>query len=292
VEIIVYFLPVDICYRGELQGEKLTESIKIAFIGGGNMGEAILSAVLDKHLATVQSITVSDVSPERRQYLKQEYNITVTDDNRQAVAGVDIVVLAIKPQNLAEVMSELKGTLAPEQLVLSIIAGARIDTICQGLGHRAVVRAMPNTPAQIGRGMTVWTATEGVTEQQSELTASILGVMGHEIAVDSEDQIDMATAVSGSGPAYLFLFVEALVNAAVKLGLSLEMAHELVLTTILGSGHLIEESDREPAELRRMVTSPGGTTAEAIRELEQGNFSDLIARAMKAAYERAKKLGS
>ena len=288
----MYFLPVDICYRGELQGEKLTESIKIAFIGGGNMGEAILSAVLDKHLATVQSITVSDVSPERRQYLKQEYNITVTDDNRQAVAGVDIVVLAIKPQNLAEVMSELKGTLAPEQLVLSIIAGARIDTICQGLGHRAVVRAMPNTPAQIGRGMTVWTATEGVTEQQSELTASILGVMGHEIAVDSEDQIDMATAVSGSGPAYLFLFVEALVNAAVKLGLSLEMAHELVLTTILGSGHLIEESDREPAELRRMVTSPGGTTAEAIRELEQGNFSDLIARAMKAAYERAKKLGS
>jgi pyrroline-5-carboxylate reductase len=266
--------------------------MKIAFIGGGNMGEAMLSAVLGKHLVTVQSVTVSDVSPERRQYLEQQYDVTVTDDNRQAVAGADVVVLAVKPQNLAEAMAELKGTLAPEQLVLSIIAGARLDTICQGLGHRAVVRAMPNTPAQIGKGMTVWTTIEEVTEQQRELASSILGVMGHEIAVGSEDQIDMATAISGSGPAYLFLFVEALVDAAVQLGLSLEMAQELVLTTVLGSGHLIEESGREPAELRRMVTSPGGTTAEALRELEQGDFSDLISRAVRAAYERARQLGS
>jgi len=192
------------------------------------MGEAILSAVLDKHLATVQSVTVSDISPERRQYLEQEYNVTVTDDNRQAAADADIVVLAIKPQNLTEVMAELEDTLTPEQLVLSIIAGARLDTICQGLGHRA----------------------------------------------------------------YLFLFVEALVDAAIQLGLSLDMAQELVLTTVLGSSHLIEESDREPAELRRMVTSPGGTTAEALRELEQGNFADLLARAVRAAYERAKQLGS
>jgi pyrroline-5-carboxylate reductase len=270
----------------------LTDILKIAFIGGGNMGEAILSAVLDKHLATVQSITVSDISPERRQYLKQEYNVTVTDDNRQAVAGANVIVLAIKPQNLAEVMAELKGTLSPEQLVLSIIAGARLDTICQGLGHRAVVRAMPNTPAQIGRGMTVWTTTETVSGQQKEWASSILGIMGHEIAVESEDQIDMATAVSGSGPAYLFLFVEALTDAAVQLGLSLDMAQELVLTTVLGSSHLIEESDREPAELRRMVTSPGGTTAEALRELDQGDFTALIARAVRAAYEKAKQLGS
>ena len=277
--------------RGK-QRERLTESMKITFIGGGNMGEAMLSAVLDKHLATVQSITVSDISPERRQYLEKQYDVAVTDENRQAAAGADVVVLAIKPQNLAEVMAELKGTLAPEQLVLSIIAGARLDTICQGLGHRAVVRAMPNAPAQIGKGMTAWTTTEDVSGQQKELASSILGIMGHEIAVDSEDQIDMATAISGSGPAYLFLFVEALVDAAVQLGLSLEMAQELVLTTVLGSSRLIEESGREPAELRRMVTSPGGTTAEALRELEQGNFADLLARAVRAAYERAKQLGS
>jgi pyrroline-5-carboxylate reductase len=256
------------------------------------MGEAMLSAVLDKHLTTVQSVTVSDVSPERRQYLAQRYDVVVTDDNRQAVTGADVVVLAVKPQNLAEVMTKLKGTLVPEQLVLSIIAGARLNTICQGLGHQTVVRAMPNTPAQISKGMTVWTTTSNVTAQQKEWAGSILGAMGHEIAVTDEDQIDMATAVSGSGPAYLFLFVEALIDAAAKLGLPLDMAQELVLTTIMGSGQLIEESDREPAELRRMVTSPGGTTAEALKELEQGNFTDLIARAVRAAYERAKQLGS
>ena len=256
------------------------------------MGEAILAAVLDKHLTTVQSIIVSDVSLERREYLAKQYGVSVISDNRQAIARADVVVLAVKPQNLAEVMSRLKGTFIPEQLVLSIIAGARLDTISQGLGHRAIIRAMPNTPAQIGKGMTVWTTTNDVTAQQKEWASSILGAMGHEIVVDNEDQIDMATAVSGSGPAYLFLFVEALVDAAVKLGLSLDMAQELVITTILGSGQLIEESDREPAELRRMVTSPGGTTAEALNELEKGNFTDLIARAVRAAYERAKQLGS
>ncbi|UCB42363.1 MAG: pyrroline-5-carboxylate reductase [Dehalococcoidales bacterium] len=266
--------------------------MKIAFIGGGNMGEAMLSAVLGKHLATIQSVIASDSSPERRQYLTSKYGIAVIDDNRKTVAGADVIVLAIKPQNLAEVMAELNGLLGPEQLVLSIIAGVRLDTICQGLGHRAVVRAMPNTPAQIGQGMTVWTATEEVSEQQNEWAGSILSVMGHEIAVSSEDQIDMATAISGSGPAYLFLFVEALVNAAVQLGLSHDMAQELVLTTVLGSGHLIEESGIEPAELRRMVTSPGGTTAEALREFEQGEFSELLTRAVRAAYERAKQLGS
>jgi pyrroline-5-carboxylate reductase len=275
-----------------VRGKRLIEIMKIAFIGGGNMGEAILSAVLDKHLVTVQSVTVSDVSPERRQYLEKQYGITVTDDNRQAVAGADVAVLAVKPQSLVEIMAGLKSTLIPEQLVISIIAGARLETICQGLEHRPVIRAMPNTPAQIGRGMTVWTATKEVTKHQREWAASILGVMGHEIVVNSEDQIDMATAISGSGPAYLFLFVEALVDAAVNLGLPLEMAQELVLTTVLGSGHLIEETGREPAELRRMVTSPGGTTAEALGELEQGNFTDLIARAVKAAYEKARQLGS
>jgi len=256
------------------------------------MGEAILSAVLGKHLATVQSITTSDISPERRQYLEKQYNITTTDDNRQAVADTDVIILAVKPQKLTEVMAELKGSLTPEQLVLSIIAGARLDTICQGLGHRAVVRAMPNTPAQIGQGMTVWTATDEITEQQNEWAGSILGVMGHEINVSSEDEIDMATAVSGSGPAYLFLFVEALVDAAIQLGLSQDTARELVLTMVIGSGHLIEESGIEPAELRRMVTSPGGTTAEALKELEQGKFADLLMRAVRAAYERAKQLGS
>jgi len=266
--------------------------MKIAFIGGGNMGEAMLSAVVVRDITTAESVTVSDVSPTRREYLIQQYGVVVTTDNCQAIAGQDVVVLAVKPQNLAEVMAELKGSLGPQQLVLSIIAGTRLDTLCTGLEHRPVVRAMPNTPARIGEGMTVWTATPEVTAQQREWTGTILGAMGREVAVDGEDLIDMATAVSGSGPAYLFLFIEALVDAATEVGLPREMAHELVMATVLGAGHLLQESGHEPAELRRMVTSPGGTTAAAISRLEEGGFALLLRKAVDAAYRRAKELGT
>ncbi len=265
---------------------------KIAFIGGGNMGEAMLSAVMNKAMADAESVTVSDLSPTRREYLKQQYGVTVTTDNRQAIAGQDVVVLAVKPQDLAEVMAGLKGSLGPEQLVLSIIAGARLGTLCQGLDHRYVVRAMPNTPARIGEGMTVWTATPEVTTQQRECTGAILGAMGREVAVGDEAHIDMATAVSGSGPAYLFFFIEALVDAATEVGLPRDMACDLVLATVLGAGHLLQESGHQPAELRRMVTSPGGTTAAAISRLEEGGFARLLRQAVDAAYRRAKELGT
>ncbi len=150
---------------------------------------------------------------------------------------------------------------------------------------------MPNTPAQIGEGISVWTATTEVSEQLRGWASSILGAMGKQIYLDDEQHIDMATAVSGSGPAYFFLFVEALVEAAVHIGLPRHVAQELVLQTMLGSAHLIPESGKEPAELRRMVTSPGGTTAEALLELEKGEFANLIAKAVNAAYNKAKRLG-
>jgi len=175
--------------------------------------------------------------------------------------------------------------------VLSIIAGARINTLCLGLDHGCVVRAMPNTPAQIGEGITVWTATLEVTESQRDWVSSILGAMGKEIYVDDEKYLDMVTAVSGSGPAYIFLMVESLIDAAVNIGLPQDMAQELVLETLLGSGHFIQRSGKLPAELRRMVTSPGGTTAEALLQLEKGGFSDLIRQAVSAAYNKAKRLG-
>jgi len=266
--------------------------LKIAFIGGGNMGEAILSALLDKNLAKSESLSVSDISEPRRKHLKQKYAVTTTANNQQAIANCDVVVLAIKPQNLTDVMTELKGQLQTTQLLLSIIAGARIDTLCKRLSHKNVVRAMPNTPAQIGEGISVWTATTAVTEQQKRWAASILGAMGKQIYVDDERLIDMATAVSGSGPAYLFLFVEALIEAAVHIGLPRDIAQELVLETVLGSGHLIQKSGKEPAELRRMVTSPGGTTAEALLQLEKGDFVGLLAQAVSAAHEKAKRLGN
>lgn len=265
--------------------------MKLAFIGGGNMGEAMLSALLAKGLGKPQDISVSDISETRRQYLKQKYGVSITGDNKKAVEKAEVVVLAIKPQNLAEVMSELTRQLKPAQLVLSIVAGATIKTLSSGLKHNRIVRVMPNTPAQIGEGMSVWTATAEVTRKQRGWAGSILGAIGRELYVDDEKYLDMATAVSGSGPAYFFLFVEALVEAAVQIGLSRDMAEELVLQTMLGSGHLIQRSGKEPAELRRMVTSPGGTTAEALAELDKGGFTNLVIKAVDAAYNKAKRLG-
>lgn len=265
--------------------------MKIAFIGGGNMGEAMLAAVLEDGLAKPEDIWVSDVSPTRRKYLVQRYGVAAMASNREAVSGKEIVVLAVKPQNLAEVMAELGGKLKSGQVVLSIIAGARIDTLSKGLKCGAIARAMPNTPAQVGEGMSVWAATPRVTEEQKGLVGAVLGAMGREIYVDDENYLDMATAVSGSGPAYFFLMVEALVEAAAAIGLPRDMAQQLAVQTMLGSGYLIERSGEEPAELRERVTSPGGTTARALEQLEKGQFTELVKRAVKAAYDRARELG-
>jgi pyrroline-5-carboxylate reductase len=275
--------------------------MKIAFIGGGNMGEAMLSAIL-KSITPPPAISVSDISDTRRAYIEQKYvreqqygkkfSFTVVSSNLDTLNESDIVILAIKPQNLGGVMTELSGRLKPTQLVLSIIAGAKIDTLRPGLKHNCLVRVMPNTPAQIGEGISVWTATPKVSPPQKEQARSILGAMGVEIYVDDEKYLDMATAVSGSGPAYVFLFMEALVDAAVHIGLPRDTAKELVMQTLSGSTHFARKSGKELADLRRMVTSPGGTTAEALLRLEKGGFSDLILQAVVAAYNKARQLGS
>lgn len=265
--------------------------MKIAFIGGGVMGEAMIKGILNKRLAMPRDIIVSDVSQERLSALSQGYGIRTSAASRQAVEGAEVVIIAVKPQNLAQLMPELEGRFAPGQLVLSIVAGAAISTIAKGLGHNSVVRAMPNTPAQIGEGITVWTASSEVSQSQKEKAQSILGALGREIYVPDEKYIDMATAVSGSGPAYILLVMEALIDAAEGIGLPREMAGELVLQTVLGAARLAQETGRHPKELRNMVTSPGGTTAEGIFELEQGGLKALIARAVNAAYEKAKELG-
>jgi len=265
--------------------------MKIAFIGGGNMGEAMLAAVLEDGLAKPEAIWVSDVSQARRKALVQKYGVAAMASNREAVSGKEIVVLAVKPQTLAEVMTELGGQLESSQLVLSIIAGAKIDTLSKGLQHGAIARAMPNTPAQIGEGMTVWTATPRVTGEQKGLVGAILGAMGVEIYVNDEKYLDMATAVSGSGPAYFFLMAESLIEAAADIGLPRDMARKLVVQTMLGSGRLIQQSGEEPTQLRIKVTSPGGTTARALEQFEKGQFTELVKRAVKAAYDKARELG-
>ena len=255
------------------------------------MGEAMLSAILEKGLAVPRDISVSDPSQERRKYLGEKYEVLATGDNRVAAEGGEVVVLAVKPQTLAAVLAELQGQFKSSQLVLSIIAGATINTLHNGLKHNRIIRVMPNTPAQIGEGMSVWTTTPEVTRKQKEWASSILQAIGKEIYVDNEKYLDMATAISGSGPAYFFLFVEALVDAGVKMGFNREVAQELVLQTMVGSGHLISKSGKSPAELRRMVTSPGGTTAEALLVLDKGGFTDLVLQAVKAAYDKARQLG-
>jgi pyrroline-5-carboxylate reductase len=266
--------------------------MKIGFIGGGNMAEAILSSIIIKALTRSEDINVSDIAESRREYLHNRYQVKVTENNQEAIQGQEIVILAVKPQVLSEVMNGLKNRLQTDQLVISIIAGKSIKTISEGLNHNCVVRSMPNTPAQISEGMTVWTATTAVTPRQRRNAASILGVMGQEIAVDDEKYLDMATAVSGSGPAYVFYFAEMMTEAAVKLGFTPEIAQKLVLQTLTGSTHLLLKSGKSAQELRRMVTSPGGTTAEAIATFEKGGFGNLMAEAIKAAHSKAQKLGS
>lgn len=276
-----------------LIAESLKEqTMKMAFIGGGNMCEAILVGVLEKKLVDAKDIVVSDISNSRCQYLSQKYKVKALSDNKQTISNVDVIILAVKPQILPIVMSEMKGHIKPEQLVISIIAGATIETLQNGINHKSVVRSMPNTPAQIGEGVTVWTATVEVNAAQKESAKNILNSIGKDFYVGNENDIDMATSISGSGPAYLFYFIEAMTDAAVKIGFTPEIAKELVIGTVLGAAHLIIKSDKEPSDLRRMVTSPGGTTAEAIRIFEESGFTELIFHAVKAAYDRAKELGN
>ena len=265
--------------------------MKLAFIGGGNMGTAILAAVLEKKLANPGDITVSDIVEDRLTYLRETYGVATTGDNGLAVKGKDVVIFSIKPQTLPDVMEELKISLVPGQLVLSIMAGIRIETMREGLEHQAIVRVMPNTPAQVFEGMSAWTATPEVTAAQKEMAGSILGAIGRETYVDDEKYLDMVTAVSGSGPAYFFLFVEALTQAGIETGLAPDVASELVLQTMTGSAKLMRESGKTPAELREMVTSKGGTTAAALDVFKSGNFNDLVRRAVRAAYDRSIELG-
>ncbi|MFC1906098.1 pyrroline-5-carboxylate reductase [Chloroflexota bacterium] len=266
--------------------------MKLAFIGGGNMGGAIIKAIIDKKVASADDIVVSDVDASKLKGMTKELKVKTTNNNTEAICEADVVVLAIKPQILSNVLEELKGQVSSNQLVVSIIAGATIKTICKGLKHEGVVRVMPNTPAQIGQGMSAWTTTDTVTTIQKEMATAILNALGKQIHFEDEKYIDMATAISGSGPAYIYLIIEALTDAAVHIGLPRQQAEELVLQTILGSALLLEQSDKHPAELRNMVTSPGGTTAEGLLKLEKGKLRATIYKAVIASHKKAKKLGS
>ena len=265
--------------------------MKLGFIGGGVMAEAILTGVLRDKVSSPEDVTVADVVKPRLDDLRERYGVAVTSDNAQAVKDADLIVLAVKPQNLPEVLGGLKGAVSPGQPLLSIVAGATIGVIANRLNHDAIVRAMPNTPGQLGEGVTAWTATESVSAQARDIAGKVLAALGEQVYVPNEKLIDIATALSGSGPAYVFLFIEALMDAGVYLGMSRDMARQLVVQTLLGSARMVEGSESSPSVLKDQVTSPGGTTAEALLVMENEGFRAAVMNGVIAAYERSVALG-
>jgi pyrroline-5-carboxylate reductase len=269
---------------------------KLAFIGCGVMAESIIKGLLRKTLVNPSQIYASHPRQKRRDELTEEYKINVFGRNANAVESVldaenSIIVLCVKPQRLEGVLEDLKGVVQPGQLILSIVAGATIKTISEALGNKKIARTMPNTPSQIGHGITAWTCTEEVSETEQEQIKSLLSALGRELYVENENMIDMATSLSATGPTYIFLVMEALTDAGVHMGFSRDMAKELVQEMMLGSILFAIESDLHPAELRNMVTSPGGTSADAIYQMEKGGLRTVLSKSVFAAYQKAVALG-
>jgi pyrroline-5-carboxylate reductase len=271
--------------------KELRTNVGIAFVGSGVMAEVMMRGLLDTGLVAAGRIHAAGPREERAKELQEKYHVNATTDNRQAARAADIIVLAVKPQTLAKVLKELHGTVEARHLVLSIVAGARMNVIASGLAHPAIVRCMPNLPSQIHRGMTVWTATDEVKADQRALVRSMLRTMGEESYVQDELDVDRATAVNGTGPAIVAYIVKALEDAALFIGESRPLARASVLQTIIGTAEMIQRSDRHVAELIDGVTSPGGTTSRALHILSQGRTAAILTDAIEAAFMRSVELG-
>jgi len=258
------------------------------------MAEAMIAGLLrgqQGQLVRPDQVVASHPRAERREALEREYGIRTVAGNVEAVQDADVILLGIKPQMLEKVGREIGPHLRRGQLVLSVLAGATTTALTGFLGHDQVVRSMPNTPARLGKGMTVWYATPETTADQRAQAAALLAALGVQLEVDDEKMVAMATAVSGTGPMYVFLFMEALIDAAVHLGFPRHIAHDLVIETVEGSTLFAKQSGMHPAELRNMVTSPGGTSAAALHELERGRLRTVLSEAVWAAFHRTVELG-
>lgn len=266
-------------------------SMRVGIVGAGVMAEAIIGGLLADRAVAPDRLIASHPRRDRRELLAERHGIRPVASNLEALAEAEVVVLAVKPQMLTRVMRELAGRLQPDQVVVSIVAGATLRTLADGLQHGSVVRAMPNTPSQIRRGITVWAASEGCTARQRDHARAVLRALGDERQVADEGFVAMATALSGTGPTYLFAIMEALIDAGVHLGFPRELAHDLVVETLIGSAEYAKRSELHPAQLRNAVTSPGGTSAAAIYELEKGRIRTVFSDAVWAAYRRTLELG-
>lgn len=268
------------------------DGVRLGFIGAGVMAESMIAGLLAKGIVEPDQIVASHPRPDRQTRLADRFGVSVVGSNQEAGQGSDLVFLTVKPQVLATVMAELKGRLTGNQVVVSILAGASLGSLQRGLGHDAVIRVMPNTPAQIGQGMSVWCGTHDVADERRLQVKSVLAALGEEIEVDTEKYVDMATALSGTGPTYVFMMMEALIDAGVHMGFPRRLAEEIVLQTVSGSVEFARHSGKHMAELRNMVTSPGGTSAEAIYQLEKGGLRTVLSKAAFAAYQRTQTLSA
>lgn len=269
---------------------------KLAFIGCGVMAESIIAGLLKNELVGPDKIFVSHPRLERREELMEKYAVNAFAGNANAVDAVSdtddsLVVLCLKPQKMNTVLEEIGDSVSEDQTVISIVAGTTIKQIAESLGTKRVVRTMPNTPSRIGHGITPWTCSAEVSEAERERIKCFLSALGREMFVETENMIDMATSLTATGPTYIFLVMEALTDAGVHLGFSRDMSKELVQEMILGSVLFAMDSHLHPAELRNMVTSPGGTSADAIYQMEKGSLRTVLSKAVFAAYQKAVELG-
>ena len=267
-------------------------TVRIGIIGGGFMGEAFLRGLLRAGVATPGDIAVAEIVEARRTALAAVHGVRVTHDVESASIGAEVLLVAVKPQDVPNLATALQGNVPKDAVVISIAAGVRLEDVRRYSGHRASVRVMPNLAAAVGAGAAVYYAAPEVTARQRQRVETVLGAVATAIVeVHDDDAVDLATAVHGSGPAYVYLFIESMIDAAVRLGMKRPDAMSLVLATVSGSARYAIETGQHPAELRNAVTSPGGTTAAALAELEAAGFRTAIDSAIEAAYDRAHELG-
>jgi pyrroline-5-carboxylate reductase len=266
--------------------------VRLGFIGAGVMAESMIAGLLGKGIVGPDQIVASHPRADRRARMNERFAITVVETNQEAAVQSELVFLTIKPQVLSAVMGELNGRLTTDQVVVSILAGASLDILRRGLGHAGIIRVMPNTPAQIGQGMSVWCGTHDVSDVRRSQVKTALAALGEEIEVDTEKYVDMATALSGTGPTYVFMMMEALIDAGVHMGFPRRLAEEIVLQTVSGSVDFARHSGKHMAELRNMVTSPGGTSAAALYQMEKGGLRTVLSKAVFAAYQRTQTLAA
>lgn len=264
---------------------------KLAVIGAGMMGSAIVTGIVEKSVLDPKEIFLSDPDTEKVQKLCERLGTNAAASNAEAAAGADVILIAVKPQFLQSAIQNLKENISADALVMTIVAGVPVSRYLESLGVARVIRIMPNTPAQVGEGVCAWYATGEVTAEQKALGERILSALGTEFEVKRESDLDLVTATSGSGPAYVYLFIESMTDAAVQLGLPRQLAQQIVLQTVLGSAVYMKKAGKHPVILKNEVTSPGGTTAAALAMMEKEGLRTAITDGMIACYQKTLELG-